>query len=86
MELNYWYAFIALVIFLNTIVSFSISKRDDLDTIQKSLQILIVWLLPLIASIGFWLFHKNQDDDNKPSGCKFGGGPKDSIGVSSSGD
>ncbi|WP_232314509.1 hypothetical protein [Grimontia marina] len=53
---------------------------------QKSLQILIVWLLPLIASIGFWLFHKSQDDDNKPGGGKFGGGSNDSIGVSSSGD
>ena len=86
MELNYWYAFIAVVIFLNIIVSFSISKRDDLDMIQKSLQILIVWLVPLIASVGFWLFHKNQDDDNKPGGGKFGGGSNDSIGVSSSGD
>lgn len=34
-------------------ISVFIARRDDLNLSQKVLQILIVWLIPFVAAIGF---------------------------------
>jgi hypothetical protein len=70
---------------LNLSVSILIVKRADLDSFQKAAQIAIVWIIPVVAAIGLWLFHRSNDDNN-PGGCPIGGGPNDSIGVHVGGD
>ena len=71
---------IGVLIILNIAVSFFIAKRDDLDSFQKKVQIIIVWLIPFIAAIGLWLF--NRGHDNNHNGKQpFGGGEQSSIDV-----
>lgn len=78
----YWIGFAVLAL-LNSYVTIFLLRRDDLEPVQKVLQILIVWLIPLLGAIGLWLFNRSQDDDNnnKPGKGSFGGGANDSIGA-----
>lgn len=46
---------------LSLFVSFLVSKRDDLERMQKVAQILIIWIFPFFAAVGIWLFHRNSD-------------------------
>lgn len=78
------FIFLSLVV-LNLSVSILIVRRSDLDLIQKAAQIAMVWIIPVIAAIGLWLFHRSNDDNN-PGGGPIGGGPNDSIGVHAGGD
>ena len=78
------FIFLSLVA-LNLSVSILIVRRSDLDSFQKTAQITMVWIIPVIAAIGLWLFHRNNDDNN-PGGGPIGGGPNDSIGVHVGGD
>jgi len=70
---------------INILVSVYLYKKDDLEHFQKVAQIIVVWLLPFVGAIGLWLFHRSQDDDNKPSSGSFGGGSS-SAGVASGAD
>jgi hypothetical protein len=47
--------------FLNIFVSVLVSKRVDLEHVQKVAQIIVIWIIPFIAAIGIWLFHRNSD-------------------------
>jgi hypothetical protein len=80
------WAFIFLsCVVLNLSVSILIVKRADLDSFQKAAQIALVWIIPVIAPIGLWLFHRSNDDNN-PGGGPIGGGPNNSIAVHVGGD
>ena len=81
--MNMYWVGLAVLVLLNSYVSIFLLRRDDLESIQKVLQIVIVWLIPLIAAIGLWLFLRSQDDNdsNKPGTGAFGGGSNDSMGV-----
>jgi hypothetical protein len=46
---------------MNFIVTIFLLRRDDLEPFQKGAQIFIVWLIPVIAGIGIWQFHRSQD-------------------------
>ncbi len=70
---------------LNLSVSILIVRRSDLDFLQKAVQIAMVWIIPVIAAIGLWLFHRSNDDKRHGVG-PVGGGPNDSIGVHVGGD
>lgn len=78
------FIFLSLVV-LNLSVSILIVRRSDLDTFQKAAQIAMVWIIPVIAAIGLWLFHRSNDDNNSGGG-PVGGGPNDSVGVHVGGD
>lgn len=83
MEINYLYILGLMILLLNLFASLLITKRDDFEKPQKTAQLAIVWLIPVIAAIGIWLFLRSQDEEYKPSRGEFGGGPSDSSGVSS---
>lgn len=78
MEINYGYVFVAIILILNMLVSVFIGRRHDLERFQKFAQIIIVWLIPVVAAIGLWAFYKSQDDEVKPDSNNFGGGAQDS--------
>lgn len=78
------FIFLSLVV-LNLSVSILIVKRADLDSFQEAAQIALVWIIPVIAPIRSWLFHRSNDDNN-PGGDPIGGGPNDSIAVHVGGD
>ncbi len=50
-----------VLLLINTWVSLYIARRGDLEVFQKSAQIIIVWLIPVAAAIGLWMFHRSQD-------------------------
>ncbi len=81
--MNIYWIGLAVLVLINSYVSIFLLRRDDLESIQKVLQIVIVWLIPLIGAIGLWLFHRSQDDNDskKPGTGSFGGGSNDSIGA-----
>ncbi|SFC11762.1 hypothetical protein [Pseudoalteromonas denitrificans] len=85
MELNYWHIFFAVVALMNLFVSIYLTKRDDLETFQKVAQIILVWLIPVAAAIGFWLFHRSQDVQLSPSKL-FGGGVNNNTNITGTGD
>ncbi|WP_010386402.1 hypothetical protein [Pseudoalteromonas rubra] len=62
------------VLTLNVLVSVFIGRRHDLERFQKAAQIIIIWLIPVVAAIGLWAFYKSQDDEVKPDSNNFGGG------------
>ena len=78
------FIFLSLVV-LNLSFSILIVKRADLDSFQKAAQIALVWIVPVVAHIGLWLFHRSNDDNNLGGGL-IGGGPNDSIAVHVGGD
>lgn len=61
MELNYFYIGFSVIALLNVIVSALLIKRDDLEVFQKVMQVILVWLIPLFAAVGLWLFYRSQD-------------------------
>ena len=79
------YAVIATYFAISLAVSVFLAKRDDLDNVQKIAQIFLAWLIPYIAAIALWQFHKSQDRPIK-SHSEFGGGPRDSSGAGSDGN
>ena len=80
--MSYYWIGAGTLLILNLYVSIFLLRRDDLEPIQKALQIVIVWLIPFFGAIGLWLFNRSQDDDNnKPGKRSFGGGANDSIGA-----
>ncbi|MCL1056907.1 hypothetical protein L2729_02735 [Shewanella gelidimarina] len=74
------YLLILLGIFflLNILVSFYIGRHQDLEPIQKVIQIIVVWLLPFIGGIGLWLFNRSQDIVT-PSSKEFGSGSANGV-------
>ncbi|OCQ23776.1 hypothetical protein A7985_07500 [Pseudoalteromonas luteoviolacea] len=85
MENNYRLIIVALVALLNLVVSIYLAKRSDLESFQKVAQIILVWLIPVFAATGLWLFHRSQDipiSSSRP----FGGGSSDSSNISGGGD
>ena len=79
------YAALAIYIAISLAVSVFLAKRDDLDNVQKIAQIFLVWLIPYIAAIALWQFHKSQDLPIKKH-SEFEGGPRDSSGAGSDGN
>jgi hypothetical protein len=71
-EIDVFYILLFFGILLNLFISLFLYKRDDLDSFQKGAQIILVWLIPFLAAIGLWLFHRNSDEDGdgkrKPGG------------------
>jgi len=61
-------------------------KRIDLEFSQKLLQILIVWLIPFLASIVLHVFYSTQDEKAEPFQREFGGGTSSGIGGSHGGE
>jgi hypothetical protein len=86
--MDYLFISVGILAVINIAVSIYLFKRDDLEQFQKTAQIIVVWMIPFVGAIAFWLFHRSQDHDtNKPSGGAFGGGhASGSSSVSSAGD
>lgn len=52
---------ICIVFCINIYVSIYLIKRDDIDSFQKKSQIILVWLIPILASVALLLFYRSQD-------------------------
>lgn len=64
MQLEIKWVIFATYILLNIVVTLIVAKRDDLEVGQKVGQSLLVWFIPFVATIGVWVFHRNEDKEN----------------------
>ncbi|MCF2860146.1 hypothetical protein L1286_21935 [Pseudoalteromonas sp. SMS1] len=68
----------------NLLMSVFIAKRNDLEIIQKAVQIIIIWLIPIFGATGLWLFYRSQDQESiHTSKRPFGGGSAGNSGMGS---
>lgn len=81
-EINWYITSAALVVLLNLVACFKVIKSDYFDSFQKITQVIVIWLFPLVASIGILLFIMNENTPKLPPSAP-GGGANDSIGASS---
>ncbi|MCG7563072.1 hypothetical protein [Pseudoalteromonas sp. McH1-42] len=74
MEINYGYVFVAISFNTEHVGISLIGRRHDLERFQKVAQIIIIWLIPVVAAIGLWAFYKSHDGEIKADSNNFGGG------------
>ncbi|ERB62740.1 hypothetical protein G3U99_14090 [Vibrio coralliilyticus OCN008] len=77
---------VSALVLVNVAVTISLIKNDSITRPQKLTQVSIVWVVPFIGAVGFWLFHHIDGRSDVLNRRTFGGGANDSIGVSSQGD
>ena len=53
---------LAIVIALNVITTFMAIRRSEFTPFQKNAQLLLIWLVPLVASISLLVFYRSMDD------------------------
>jgi hypothetical protein len=82
--MNYYYLTVGFCIVLSSIGTFLVIKSDDFDQTQKTLQVVLIWLLPLVDAISMMLIYKSLNESNK-SHKSFGGGASASSDVSAAG-
>jgi len=75
-EFKLWYAFAFVGILLNFAVSIYILRIKELERFQRVTQIVLIWLIPFIASIGLWVFNRSLEQEAKQD-KEFGSGPQD---------
>ncbi|RYV02058.1 hypothetical protein SOPP22_10805 [Shewanella sp. OPT22] len=73
------YIILLLAIILNVFVSISTFRRDDFDKGQKIAQVVLIWIIPFVAAIGIWIFHRSFDDSYKPKKPSRGGEDADAF-------
>ncbi|WP_029919518.1 hypothetical protein [Nevskia soli] len=57
---------------LNTIVSFCVLFSRAYIGSQKALQLLLIWLLPVLgALVAFWMFAEDQRETTRLTGDRF---------------
>lgn len=78
--------FLVVLIVLNLVASIFIMFRDDLEKVQKSVQIIIIWFVPFIAAIGLLIFHITNDKPTTPKGPIGGGAGDGPTGMSGPND
>ena len=72
---------VLIAVLLNIAASVFLARRKDLDKTQKTIQIVIVWLIPFLAAIGLWLLNRSHDDKIGAEPKAFGGGDYDRGGI-----
>jgi hypothetical protein len=67
------------LLLLDIFVSLQLLMARDLTNTQKSLQLLIVWLIPLFGAVGIFLMRRNDREPRGPDEPPFGGGANDGM-------
>ena len=73
---------LAVAVALNAIATFMATRRNEFTPFQKKAQLLLIWLVPFVASIGLLVFYRSMDDkthrkppnDTPDIGSAIGGG------------
>ncbi|MPS41788.1 hypothetical protein D8S93_24920 [Vibrio sp. VGrn 2] len=59
MEFYNWIVVLLGISFINVCGSVYVATRSELNSFQKVAQIIIIWLIPVIAAIGLYVFHRS---------------------------
>ncbi|WP_312706263.1 hypothetical protein [Stenotrophomonas sp.] len=73
---------IALVLGLNVVATYVVVRRDDVSVVGRMVQLLLVWLLPLVGAILCMAAATAEGSSSRADGS--GGGSYDSSGSYSS--
>ncbi|CAM3902017.1 MULTISPECIES: hypothetical protein [Pseudoalteromonas] len=73
MEDNYLEIALIVAVVLNVIVTFLVAKSESFEKAQKIAQIVIIWVIPFIASIGILIFILTDNDTKLPPSSRGGG-------------
>lgn len=74
------YGLLLFYLTINMWVSIFVGKRDELEVLQKTLQILLIWFVPFLGALVLWRLNFNHDITTKK-----GKDPDNSGGVIDSG-
>ncbi|MBS9830301.1 hypothetical protein [Vibrio alginolyticus] len=85
MEFYNWIAVLLGISFVNFCGSVYVATRSELNSFQKVAQIIIIWLIPVIAAIGLYVFHRSQSVSYGPS-TEFGGGVNPNLKIKTTGE
>jgi hypothetical protein len=67
------------LLLLDIFVSLQLLMARDLTNTQKSVQVLIVWLIPLFGAVGIFLMRRSDREPRGPNEPPFGGGANDGM-------
>jgi hypothetical protein len=67
------------LLLLDIFVSLQLLMARELTNTQKSLQVLIVWLIPLLGAVGIFLMRRSDREPRGPNEPPFGGGANDGM-------
>lgn len=70
---------VGLLLLLNTFVSIKLLVAWDLTKTQKLLQLMIVWLIPVLGGLVVYLIRRIDDQPRGPHKPPFGGGANDGM-------
>lgn len=68
-----------LLLVLDCFVSVLILRDSGITSMQKLLQLLVIWLLPLLGAVVVYLVHRSDDEPRGPAEPPFGGGANDGM-------
>lgn len=83
--MRYGFLTILIVVIINLAVTVKVVKSMFFTKTQKSLQIVLVWILPIIGALLIYFFHKDDETPKGPRKPPFGGGYGESGSVISGG-
>jgi hypothetical protein len=64
-----------LLLVVNCFVSIIVLRDSGITAVQKLLQLLVIWALPLLGAVVVYLVHGSDDEPRGPAEPPFGGGP-----------
>tara|TARA_B100001115_G_scaffold184444_2_gene186943 strand:- start:634 stop:882 length:249 start_codon:yes stop_codon:yes gene_type:complete len=72
---------LVVAVVLDAVATFIAIRRSEFTSFQKKAQLLLIWLVPFVASIGLLVFYRSMDDkthrkssDDAPGIGSAGGG------------
>ena len=73
---------LVVAVTLDAVATFIAIRRSEFTSFQKKAQLLLIWLVPFVASIGLLVFYRSMDDkthrkppnDTPDIGSAIGGG------------
>lgn len=66
------YAVFAILL-VNILVSFKLLLREDLGRSRKTVQFLVIWLIPLLGGLGVWFYLRGHEAPIGPHAGRQGG-------------
>lgn len=83
--MNYLIVLSLLYFVMSVLATIFVVRNDEFDNSQKTAQIILVWIIPVVGAVAMLLIHTSLKEPSKRKKA-FGGGPSASSDISASGD
>ncbi len=68
-----------LILVVNCLVCVVVLRNSGITAVQKLLQLLVIWILPLLGAVVVYLVHRSDNEPRGPTEPPFGGGANDGM-------